>query len=102
MRIGWNEPVFWVAVAIIGGFVTLLVYMITELGATETRWARLAFIYGTVEAVFFAAVGAVFGTRVQRERAEQAETRASDAEKRASEHAVGAMKGRALAAATEA
>jgi hypothetical protein len=100
--IGWKDSAFWVAIAIIGGFVALLGYMISQLGAGEVRWTRLAFLYGTVEAVLFAAVGAIFGTRVQRERAEHAEARASDAEKRADEHAEDAVKGRTLAAAAKA
>jgi hypothetical protein len=41
--------------------------------ASEVYWARLAFLFASVEAVAFAAGGALWGASIQRERAEKAE-----------------------------
>ena len=45
--------------------------------ATEVFWSRLAFLFASVEAVAFAAGGAVWGASIQRERAEKAEASAA-------------------------
>jgi hypothetical protein len=54
------------------------------------RWARLAWIFASVEAIAFGAAGALFGSSVQRARAEKAEESAK-------ENAQDAANGRALA-----
>jgi hypothetical protein len=72
------------------------VYMITEADTgSEVTWSRLAWLFSSVEAIAFAAAGALFGARVHRERAEKAE---SEARKYVGE----AARGRALAAALKA
>jgi hypothetical protein len=66
-------------------------YMIDRAGTQdETLWARLGWLFGSVEAVAFAAAGAIFGSSVQRQRAEAAEKRSDD-------NAQDAANGRALA-----
>jgi hypothetical protein len=50
----------------------------------ELLWTRLAFLFASVEAVAFAAGGAMWGNSIQRERAEKAEARASENEESAS------------------
>jgi len=45
--------------------------------ATEVFWSRLAFLFASVEAVAFAAGGAIWGASIQRERAEKAEASAA-------------------------
>jgi hypothetical protein len=55
-------------------------YLFTKIeGTNDTNWNRMIFIYGGIEAVAFAAVGWFFGKEVNRQRAENAETRADDA-----------------------
>ena len=58
---------------------------------SEVQWARLAYLFASVEAVAFGAAGAMWGTTINRQRAEQAEQRAAVNERDASN-------GRALAA----
>lgn len=54
-------------------------YLFTKIeGTNESDWNRMIFLYGGIEAVAFAAVGWFFGKEVNRERAENAETRADD------------------------
>ncbi len=71
----------------------LMGYMASVAGvAGETEWARLAWVFGSLQAVAFTAAGAIFGTRVQRDRVQAAEARA-DANSKDAEN------GRAFAAA---
>ena len=78
------------AVALWGAFVVILALVADT--ANEVLWARYGFLLASVEAVAFAAAGALFGASIQRERAEKAEERA---EQNASE----AMNGKAFASA---
>jgi hypothetical protein len=64
-------------------------------GEDETEWARLAWVFASVEAIAFGAAGALFGSSIQRERAEKAEEAAST-------NAQDAANGRALAEAIKA
>jgi hypothetical protein len=57
---------------------------------SEIHWTRLAWLFSSVEAVAFGAGGAVFGSSIQRERAEKAEQQAEGNKDEAT-------KGRALA-----
>jgi hypothetical protein len=50
--------------------------MITQIAAEETTWTRLAWLFASVEAIAFGAAGALFGSTIQRQRAEHAEQRA--------------------------
>jgi len=88
--------------AVIAAFFALValagftVYMIFQADTdSEVTWARLAWLFSSVEAIAFAAAGALFGARVHRERAEKAE---AEARKSAGD----AARGRALAAALKA
>ena len=77
------------------GFATLVWYMVTQRNVAETTWSRLAWLFASVEAIAFGAAGALFGSSIQRQRAEKAEA--------AAEHnADVAAKGRALAASIKA
>jgi hypothetical protein len=62
--------------------------------ANDLLWARLAFLFASVEAVAFAAGGALWGASIQRDRAEKAETAAE-------RNSTAAANGRALAKAVE-
>jgi uncharacterized membrane protein YsdA (DUF1294 family) len=65
-----------VALAVLIGFGVFVWFMIDQRAADETSWARLAWLFASVEAVAFAAAGALFGVRVQREQTQRAEERA--------------------------
>jgi Na+/melibiose symporter-like transporter len=52
--------------------------------SNEVQWARLAYLFASVEAIAFGAAGALWGTTINRERAVQAEHRAAANERDAS------------------
>ena len=71
-------------------------YMISQADlGNEVTWTRLAWLFTSVEAIAFAAAGALFGAQIHRERAEKAESEARL-------YAGDAVRGRALAAAIKA
>lgn len=72
------------------------------LGATDLEWARRTELLSGLEALAFAAAGAILGTTVQRQATEKAEGRAERAEEVADNNAAAAAKGRALTAAVTA
>jgi hypothetical protein len=76
-------------------FAGLVWFLISQRNADERTWTRLAWVFSSVEAIAFGAAGALFGSSIQRQRAEQAEERATAND----EHAAN---GRALAAALKA
>ncbi|NYD34565.1 hypothetical protein [Actinomycetospora corticicola] len=90
------------AVAVITGWLALLIWLIVDAGADEVTWTRLLVVLGSVEAVAFAAAGALFGTTVQRERVTEQRARADEAEARAEGLASDASNGQKLAAAVKA
>jgi len=59
-------------------FAAFVWYMINRTSANEVTWTRLAWLFSSVEAIAFGAAGALFGSSIQRERAEQAEERANE------------------------
>jgi hypothetical protein len=84
------------AIVALVAFAAFTAYMITQADAeNEITWTRLAWLFSSVEAIAFAAAGALFGASVQRERAEKAEEDAR-------QNAEAAARGRALAAAVKA
>ena len=78
------------AFAVLVAFGVFVAVLIAEVDAEETRWTRLAWIFASVEAIAFGAAGALFGSSIQRARAERAEAEAA-------EHRQDAANGRALA-----
>jgi hypothetical protein len=91
-----------VAVAVIAVWLGLLIWLLVEVGASEVAWTRLLVVLGSVEAVAFAAAGALFGTTVQRHRVEDQRVRADVAESRADAYQSAAINGHKLAAAVKA
>lgn len=95
-----------VCLAFFGG---LAVALLVSAGKTsETHWSRMVFVYSGIEAVVFAAAGALFGSRVERTNTAAAEARADRAEEAAADNAKAvdaergaAAAGRALLAAVE-
>jgi len=97
------------ALVLIAVWLAMLGWMVSRTTVADLEWTRLLVILGSLEAVAFAAAGALFGTTIQRhrvddakERAEKADARASQAEKNSMENAQAAANGRALATAVKA
>ena len=91
-----TTPAVIAALVALGALAAFTIYMITEADTgSEVTWSRLAWLFSSVEAIAFAAAGALFGARVHRERAEKAE---AEARKSAGD----AARGKALAAALKA
>ncbi len=91
----WRSPAIVAGIVVLALFSVLVTYMILQTDTEDERWTRLVFLFGAVEAIVFAAAGAIFGTQVQRARVE-------NAEKRADEHADAAASGKALAKSVKA
>jgi len=83
------------ALLVLVAFTAFVWYMLTQRSVPETTWARLAWLFSSVEAIAFGAAGALFGSSIQRQRAERAEAAAD-------RNADAAAKGKALAAAIKA
>lgn len=83
------------ASAVMVAFAAFVWYMLTQRAVAETTWSRLAWLFSSVEAIAFGAAGALFGSSIQRQRAEKAEVAAE-------RNADQAAKGRALAASMKA
>jgi type VI protein secretion system component VasK len=67
-RDNWVQ--FLVAAALLVATTFFFVYLVGQVdGASETEWARLAYLFGAVEAVAFTVIGWLFGKEVHREQA---------------------------------
>lgn len=77
---GWT---LWAALASLAAFGVFVWFMITQIAAEEITWTRLAWLFASVEAIAFGAAGALFGSTIQRQRAENAEQRADSNQKSA-------------------
>ncbi len=60
---------YWVAILTLLLFSLFVLYMIRHLTATEQAWTRSTYLFASVEAIAFAAVGWLFGREVHREQA---------------------------------
>ncbi|MFG1992241.1 hypothetical protein ACGFJ7_19895 [Actinoplanes sp. NPDC048988] len=83
------------ALVVLVGFGVFIWFLATQSRTTEVSWTRLAWLFASVEAIAFGAAGALFGSTIQRQRAEQAEAAAAA-------NADAAARGRALSAAIQA
>ena len=72
-----------VVIAAFGAFATYLVLNADTKNTTE--WDHWVYIFGSIEAVAFTAVGWLFGKEVNRQRAEKAEERAVQADQKKDE-----------------
>jgi hypothetical protein len=76
-------------------FIVAAIFLMTKAGTdSSNQWERLVYVFGAFEAIAFTAVGWIFGTEVNRQRADNAEGRANKAEE---EKDVEKEKGRTLA-----
>ena|SRR5215469_3133439 len=92
------------AVIAIALLVAYLVFIALQWKATAqnaTSWSRHQELLDGLQALAFAAAGALFGTTVQRQVTNKAEERASSAETKAAQNERDAEKGRALQRAIE-
>ncbi len=92
----------YVAIAALVAWLVFTVYLLFQVNSNELAWTRIAWVFASVEAIAFAAAGALFGTAVQRENVERAEDRATTAEEVAESNRDHATKGRVLAASLQA
>jgi len=92
----------WVGVGVIAVWLGMLVWLISQRGENEIIWSRLVFLLGSIEAVAFAAAGALFGTQVQRERVKDAKMSEAKAKEEAEASKDGELKGVTLAATVRA
>ena len=102
--VGWASLAGVVATAVLVAFGVLVVFMLSKASSADTPdndWSRLTYVFGSVEAIVFAAAGAIFGTTVQRSNTVRAEQRADSQQQRADAHAEDAAKGRTLAKAVK-
>jgi hypothetical protein len=88
-----TRPLSQVAAAVFAlvGFAVFVVVLVVQASTTdEIYWSRVAWVFASVEAIAFAAAGALFGSSIQKDRADRAEADARD-------NAQSAANGRALA-----
>lgn len=96
---------FIVASGLLVAFVVLTVFMLSWADAPEGVWKNRVFVFSSVEAIVFTAVGWIFGREVHRTQAESARKDADDAKevagKKADQAAEERAKGMRLAGAVE-
>lgn len=90
------------AVIVLAAWFVFVLYLAFHSGAPEQQWARLTGVFSSIEAVAFGAAGALFGTSIQKQQIQDSKERAEQAEQKATDHADAAAKGRALATAVKA
>ncbi|MGF1430780.1 hypothetical protein [Kitasatospora sp. LaBMicrA B282] len=93
------------AVIAVGIWLGFSVYLLVRAGdgvTSDLQWTRMAWVFGSVQALAFTAAGALFGTSVQTGRVAQAESRAEAAAADANRHREEAAKGRAMATVLQA
>lgn len=92
----------WAAIIAIAVWVGFSIFLIARAGTSETEWTRIAWVFGSIQAVAFAAAGALFGTSVQQQNVNNAQQQAASAKKEADQNRDAATKGRALGAVMQA
>jgi hypothetical protein len=92
----------WVAIFAMATWIAFSIVLIAKANVSETEWTRLAWVFGSIQAIAFAATGALFGTAVQQQNVNTAQQQATLATKDAEQHRDDAANGRALAVAMQA
>ena len=92
----------WTAILAVAAWVGFSIFLIARAGTNETEWARIAWVFGSIQAVAFAAAGALFGTAVQQQNVSNAQQQTVSARKDADQQREAATKGRVLALAVQA
>jgi hypothetical protein len=103
-----GPPVQWqfvVAVALLVSFVVLTAFMLSWADSEDGVWKNRVFVFSSVEAIVFTAVGWIFGREVHRSQVESArddaEQAKADAKEKAAQAADEQAKGKQLAGAVE-
>lgn len=92
----WPVVQAFIAVILLLAFAFLVLDMLSNASDEPLVWARRMAIFGSVEAIVFAAVGFVFGREVNRQRAESAEEAVDEAQKARTEAEMDASREQAL------
>jgi hypothetical protein len=92
----------WVAIFAIAVWLGFSIFLIIEAGTNEIEWARITWVFGSIQAIAFAAAGALFGTAVQQQNLDKAQQQATSAKNDADQQREAAVNGRVLAAAIQA
>ena len=87
----------WAAIFAIAVWIGFSIFLILKAGTNETEWTRIAWVFGSIQGVAFAAAGALFGTAVQQQNVNNAQQQAASAKNDADQQREAAIKGRALA-----
>ena len=100
-----NGAALVAALVVLAAWLVLLGWLASHTDIADNQWARLISVLSSLEAVAFAAAGALFGVQIQKQRVQEAQKRANNAENRASEAEKTATasteKGKALAKAVK-
>jgi len=67
------------------GYGLLIPYLMSKTGAKAEEWVKLTYVFSSVEAIVFTAVGFIFGREVNRSRAINAEKNEEKAKKEKNE-----------------
>jgi hypothetical protein len=97
-----DGPALWVAIFALAVWVAFSVVLFFSVGKNETEWTRIAWIFGSIQSIAFAAAGALFGTAVQQQNVSSARQEAATAKKEADQQRDMATKGCALATVVQA
>lgn len=65
------------SLVVLVAFAGFVLFLAGQAETNDVRWSRLAWLFSSVEAIAFGAAGALFGSSIQRQRAERAEEEAS-------------------------
>jgi len=97
-----SGPALWAAMLALVVWVGFSILMLFFASKSETEWTRVAWVFGSIQSVAFAAAGALFGTAVQQQNVSNAQQDAANAKKDADTQRETAIKGRALATVLQA
>jgi hypothetical protein len=71
----------WTAIFAVVVWVGFSIFLIARAGTSETEWTRIAWVFGSIQAIAFAAAGALFGTAVQQQNVSAARQQAESAKR---------------------
>jgi hypothetical protein len=92
----------WVAIVAIAVWIGFSIFLIANADTNDTEWTRIAWVFGSIQAIAFAGAGALFGTAVQERNVSIAQEQATSAKIDADQQRDAAAKGRVLAVALQA
>ena len=95
-------PALWTAVGALVAWIAFSIVLLFNISKNETEWTRIAWVFGSIQSVAFAAAGALFGTAVQQQNVSTAQQQAAAAKQDADQQRDAATKGRALGAVMQA